>query len=119
MRLRVRDLQIWDFDDANERLNGQDGRRLCGNTQLIRTDPDTIVVRLHWTDIVTYKRDGRIILHAKEWRSSTTKHWINRCTPPGYRVYQRNHEWKVRRAGNKRRPTVVVDFHDGIELKSI
>lgn len=64
-----------------------------GNTRVQRRDDDTIAVKYHRTDVVTYKRDGSIILDNGGWFTPTTKARITEYTPLG--VTQCQGEWSV------------------------
>ena len=82
---------IRSFQSAINVLNGKEGRKIGNNTYLNRLDSDTITVKLHYTDIVTYHRDGRIIVNTGGYKSATTKHRINGLTNVG--VYQKDFSW--------------------------
>ena len=47
------------------------------NTWLILNDDDSVAVRLHQTDIITYRPDGSIILDTGGWETVTTKARMN------------------------------------------
>ena len=82
------------FDAAAAFLAGgrDKGNRPAGNnTRIIQRDDDTIAVRLHCTDVVTYHRDGRIVLDCGGWRSVTTKDRMNTFSPVG--ISQSSGEW--------------------------
>ena len=55
-------------------------RRLANNTTL-RQEGDTLIVRLHSTDIVTLHPDGRTVLSMGGWNTVTTRDRINRFSP--------------------------------------
>jgi len=116
MRNRVRDLRVWNYDDAREQLNGQGGRVVCLNTRLEENDDGTVSVILHATRIVTYHPDGRVTLNSGGWQTHTTKDRINRCLPPGMSVYQESYRWKVRIEGKADGPTTVADFYDNMTI---
>jgi hypothetical protein len=82
---------IRSFLSAVNALNGKEWRIIGNNTFMTRVDPDTIAARLHYTDIVTYHRDGRIIVNTGGHKSATTKHRINGLTGVG--VYQKDYNW--------------------------
>lgn len=77
-------MTIRSFSAAEEYLSGgksKDNRPLENNTRLIRLSPDEIAVRLHDTDVVTYHRNGNIILNSGGWRTPTTKNRITAYSP--------------------------------------
>jgi hypothetical protein len=78
------------YQEADEQLTGRchKRRKIANNTWLERRstnfdsdieDPDDeIAVRLHNTDVVTFRRDGAITLNTGGWFTVTTKERINR-----------------------------------------
>jgi hypothetical protein len=50
-------------------------------------------IRLHRTDVVTYRPDGACILNTDGWQTRTTKDRINKYA--NVRVVQDNHKWFV------------------------
>ena len=82
---------IRSFQSAVNVLNGKEGRKIGNNTTLVRHNPDTITARLHFTDIVTYHRDGRIIVNTGGYHTATTKHRLNGLTNVG--VHQKDYNW--------------------------
>ncbi len=85
---------VQNYEQADALLKGRchNSRRLENNTYLIR-NVGSIAVRLHTTDIVTYKPDGTIVLNSDGRRTSTTKDMINTYSPA--RVYQKDGVWYV------------------------
>ena len=79
------------FKQAEAKLNGKMQRKIANNTYLVEIDAHAIAVRLHATNVVTYHRDGRIILNTGGWRTSTTKTRLNDYSPA--RISQRKGEW--------------------------
>lgn len=65
---------------AEAQLKGRSQRKLTHNTYLQVRSPDTIAVRLHNTDIVTYHRDGNVMLDSGGWLTPVTKDRMNRYT---------------------------------------
>jgi hypothetical protein len=63
------------------------------STSVERTDEDTIVVRYHGTNVVTYYSDGTCMLLTHGYHTVTTKARINDFSPA--RVYQKNYEWFI------------------------
>jgi hypothetical protein len=83
------------YEAANALLSGRNkgSRKLENNTYLIRVDKNTIAVQLHHTNVVTFHKDGRIILRTGGWQTVTTKDRLNNYSP--VRVFQRDYEWFV------------------------
>lgn len=92
--MRVRDLDTIDnYGAATRALGNRDERTIAHNTRLIRRG-DSIAVRYHATDIVTYHSDGRITLNTGGWDTMTTIGRMHAMTPVGMRVYRR--DWQAR-----------------------
>ena len=70
------------------------------------------VIRLHQTDIVTFKKSGAIILNSGGWQTVTTKERINRYLPSPWVLYQTKNIWYLCQGYNG--PRYV--FQDGITL---
>ena len=83
------------FQAAETFLSRRNVRTVKGKraTQVVRLGPDEIALRYHGTSVVTWKRDGDVILRSNGFRTVTTKARINDATP--VRVWQRNFEWWV------------------------
>jgi hypothetical protein len=84
------------FDWYDAQLTGRCAlrRKIANNTWLERRGDDTIAVRLHNTDVVTYHRDGRVQLFTGGWYTVTTKQRMNAYSPA--RVYSIKGRWHVR-----------------------
>lgn len=78
------------YEIANERLGKRDRRKIANNTYLERRDDSTIALRLHATDVVTF-RPGTITLDSGGWRTVTTKNRINYALP----VWSKAGTWYV------------------------
>lgn len=80
--------EIRSYDVAVRFLDGRETRKLGNNTYVEVPDyaDDIIGVRLHATVIVTYHRDGRIILNTGGWNTPTTRDRLNQLTPLGVSV---------------------------------
>jgi hypothetical protein len=79
---------IRSFQSALNVLDGRQGMKIGHNTILTRQDSDTITARLHFTDIVTYHRDGRIVVNTGGYNTNTTRHRLNGLTNVG--TYQKD-----------------------------
>lgn len=67
-------------------------RKLDNNTYAERRGED-IAIRLHQTDILTYKKDGTIVANSGGWKTTTTKDRLNNYLPSGWSVSQRKGLW--------------------------
>ena len=80
------------YEKANELLQGRnkEQRKLENNTYLVRHE-DSLAVRLHETDVVTYLPNGKVILNSGGWKTVTTKDRLNKYSP--VRIYQEKSIW--------------------------
>lgn len=89
------------YESATDILNAARGgrKKIDHNTWLEREngngDP---VVRLHETNVITFRPNGCIVLRTGGWSTATTKDRINKFS--GLTVFQRRCKW-------------FVDHHDG------
>lgn len=92
-------MTIKNYAEAEAHLSkgrSKDCRPLTGRaTSLERRGPDTIAVRYQATDVVTYHRDGRIVLDSGGWRTATTKERM--CAYSPAIVGQSNGVWYIGR----------------------
>lgn len=82
------------FQELDQSLTGRNkqSRKLANNTYAAR-DGDDIVIRLHSTNIVTYKPDGRVVLDTGGWKTKTTRDRINQYSP--VKIHQCKSIWYV------------------------
>lgn len=93
-----------DYQKASELLKrGRDGRKKVGNNTYLYPRENGIAVRLHNTDVVLIRSDGKFVLNSGGWRTPTTKDRINSFAP--VRVWQQRGSWFL---GNG------VEFYDGM-----
>lgn len=60
------------------------------NTVEFTTVEGEKVVRLHATNVVTVKANGRVILNTGGWHTPTTRNRINTFAPAGFQIYTRD-----------------------------
>ena len=82
-----------DYTELNGKLQGRNkqGRKIANNTYLERRGDD-IALRLHSTDIVTFKPNGDKVLNSGGWHTHTTKARINDA---GIRLSQDKGVWFI------------------------
>lgn len=56
-------------------------KKFANNTYAIRLEDGSIAVKLHQTNIITFFKNGRILLTSGNWKTSTTKDRLNRFSP--------------------------------------
>lgn len=101
---------IKSYVEAAQFLGNKSRKKLENNTYLERRDPETIAVKLHNTDVVTYT-PGAVELKTGGWQTVTTKDRLNTYGPLS--VYQRKGEWYIVVDG-KEQP-----FGNGYRLKVV
>lgn len=104
------------YETANEQLTGRnrDRRKLANNTYLERRGQN-IAVRLHSTDIATFRPDGSVTLDSGGWRTVTTKARMNEFADwPGSQRY--NRIWSDRGVWYLGVNDRTVAFADGITI---
>lgn len=74
------------FAGLDAQLQGRcaESRKVDNHTHLKRRGPDAIAVCLHQTDILTFNRNGSIVLNTGGWQTVTTRDRINDFLPAGY-----------------------------------
>jgi hypothetical protein len=82
------------YRDARERLNGRSRRHIARNTWLEVTSSGEIVLILHRTAILTFRRSGAVVYRTGGWQTITTKERLNRFGP--LYVYSQRKQWRVR-----------------------
>ena len=87
--------------------NVKNSKFVANNTLRIEYENGNIAIRFHYTDIVTFVNDNKIILNSGTWRTPTTKDRINTFAPVN--LYQKNGIWYL--SDNKL-------FYDGCIINS-
>lgn len=82
------------------------------NTIRYHKSDGTVVIRLHFTDIVTFHPDDSITLNSGGWQTLTTKDRMNKFSP--FLLYQEKNIWYVVNNYNGKGQTYV--FADGIRF---
>ena len=93
---------VYDYATAAKFLSEESARRTGqrGRTRLLRENFNTIDMMYHDTALLSYKMDGRIIIHkCANWRTATTKRRMNQYLPWKVQVFQKDWEWYVRGYG--------------------
>lgn len=101
------------YKEANALLSGRnkDSKKIDNNTYLIRLDNGDIAVKLHNTNVVTYKPDGSVILDSGGWQTNTTKDRMNRYLPFG-RISQSKKIWYFQHG------EVLITYKDGCGINA-
>lgn len=87
-----------DYNTAVAKLGNRDSRKIGNNTYLQRRSPNSIAVRLHETDILTFY-PGRTVYNSGGWRTSTTKARMNEWGDQSARLFTERGVWYLARIG--------------------
>ena len=102
--------------------------KIAHNTTIRRVDSDTIAIRLHNTDVVTFHDGlpsghgsgwiGWTVLNSGGWQTVTTKERINRYLPEGWKLSQHDWNWTISWPddGKYERDEYILDFVDGLKI---
>jgi hypothetical protein len=114
------------YAEANEILGSRRELKIAHNTTIRRVDSDTIAIRLHYTDVVTFHDGlpsghgsgwiGWTVLNSGGWQTVTTKERINRYLPEGWKLSQHDWEWTVSWPDEGLRCGKYANFVDGFKI---
>jgi hypothetical protein len=104
------------YKQAVEVLKGRKTRKLGNNTYLETRDAETVAVRLHQTDVVTYKANGAVVLNSGGWKTNTTKARINEYSPVG--ISQEKRVWYVTKYEEGSGWQTLGKFVDGLIIEA-
>ena len=99
------------YDGFDKYLGRKDQRKLSHNVYAVR-DGEDITIVFHWTAILRYQPDGRIVLNSGGYRSVTTKGNLNQYSDCS--VWQDKHIWYVSYGDSG-----AMEFKDGMEFKNV
>lgn len=106
--ITVYPLKNW--TDADKALGTRDRKKVANNTWLERHE-NTIALRLHNTDIVTWATPNRAILNVGGWFTVTTANRINQVLPNGVSQYSKRGRWMLKQADG-----TAIPWNDGMML---
>lgn len=81
------------YNQAIEKLGNREQKKIANNTYLVRRNDGTVAIRLHATDILTFRPDGTVVLRTNGWRSITTKARLNEYLGWGVGITQKDYTW--------------------------
>jgi hypothetical protein len=110
-------MEATSYSELDKLLTGQckQSRKLANHTYAERRGDDSIAIRLHATDIVTFSKTGTIRLNSGGWRTVTTMERMNRYLPMPYRVRTIKRIWYLSTGGWDRNAMKAV-FDDGCKI---
>jgi len=74
------------------------------------------VIRLHLTDIITFKPNGDIVLNSGGWQTVTTKERMNKFLPGGWYLTQSKNVWYLSHGRWHSPDRVEFVYQDGITI---
>lgn len=86
--------------------------KIVGNTYEFENEIGDRIIQFYDTEIVTFKKNGDIVLNSGGYRTPTTKERMNSVLKDYY-IEQSNNIWYIHRRITKE----TVPFYDGIVLK--
>jgi hypothetical protein len=92
------------YTQAHEKLGKRGSKKLGRNTYLHRHALGIdICVKLHGTDVLTFKPDGSVVYNTGGWRTNTTKDRMNSYGADGFYIWQDKGVWSLGRAKGPRK----------------
>jgi hypothetical protein len=80
--------------DKKRKNRGYTDKLLVGpNAEVYRGDDETIILRLHSTEIVTFYPDGRCRITMGAWNTPLTKHWVDQVPSIGSIYNVKPNKW--------------------------
>lgn len=101
--------------DASLTGRCQKQRKLENNTYAIRVE-DGIAIRLHATDILTFRPDESVTVTSGGWKTVTTKARLNEFLPNGWGISQERGVWYWSQYANGKR-SERVSYTDGDRIE--
>ena len=86
------------------------------NTRLTEYVDGSRTLRLHATDIITWKPDGKIILNSGGYDTKTTRARLNEFLPDGISIFRKRGETFLK--NSLKYPDEILKFTDGVELQA-
>lgn len=109
------------YTEADSILTGRckDRRKVDNNTYAERRTDGSIAIRLHATDVVTFRQDGSTVLESGGWLTVTTKDRINNALGNRAAVFSVKGRWYISpRNGWRVDHDAKVPYVDGMVILS-
>lgn len=91
------------YNEATNKIGNRDSKKIGNNTYLVRRENGDLAVRLHNTDILTFRANGDVVVKTDGWTSVTTKARINEHLPMRG-IFQKANVWYWTARGNEAKP---------------
>lgn len=92
-------------------------RIIDNNTVRYETENGDTIIRLHLTDIITFKPNGDTIIHVGGWQTITTKDRINKFLLDDWQIFQEKNIWYLTDKDWHNPDRKIHVFQDGITIK--
>lgn len=92
-------------------------RPYANNTRIERREGG-VALKLHATDVVTFRENGDIVLNSGGWRTLTTKDRMNMGLPAPWRVYTEKGVWYLADGSWSDAGRSVFPYADGITIRA-
>lgn len=96
------------YNQAVNQLGNRSEKKIGNNTHLVRRNDGDVAIRLHGTDILTFRPDGSVVVKTNGWTSVTTKARINEHLPLRG-IFQKAGTWFWSLRGNEAKP---IEFRE-------
>jgi hypothetical protein len=108
------------FEEAEGMLTGRcaNSRKVANHTYVQRRGAD-IAVKLHATDVATFRPDGTVELSTGGWVTVTTKERMNAVLRPGFVISQDRARWYVSRWDDSTGWHRVAAYADGMVVNLV
>ena len=99
------------YTEAHEKLGKRGSKKLRNNTYLHRHALGIdICVKLHDTDVLTFKPDGSVVYNTGGWHTNTTKDRMNSYGADGRWIWQEKGVWTIGTRDKR------VPYKDGVTI---
>lgn len=100
---------MMNYNKAIETLGNRDQKKIGNNTYLVKRNGGEVAIRLHATDILTFRPDGSVVVKTNGWQTVITKARINEHLPMRG-IFQRSGAWYWTPRGNETKPTKFAEL---------
>jgi len=107
---------VTSYEDARQFWESNKNPEIAYNTRigklvLPNTEEEVFALIYHTSVVVVWYEDRRVMLNTEGWQTLTTKQRIQESLPPGFSIWQKNHEWFVGGPGGR-----THKYRDGMVL---
>lgn len=102
-----------DIDTLELETKRYELERITNNVMMLKFD-EGFKYKIQYVDTIIVFRDDaskRMLLNSWGWQTTTTKKYINKYLPHGYRLFQKNFEWFIEQPNGE-----VIDYIDWMQI---